>query len=277
MSVTHFSARQQQFPLNRTYVMGILNVTPDSFSDGGQYQSVECAVNHALEMEQEGADIIDIGGQSTRPGHIPVSAEQELSRVEPVLTALRGRLKIPMSIDTYEPLVASRALELGVCIINDVSGKWNPDMAHLVRSSGAGWILTDIQGDDASGIVTSVRDRLSALANQAIAFGIPPQQLCIDPGFGFAKDAQENVRLLLHLDQINPLQLPLLAGASRKRFVGWLTGEEKPENRDPGSVAVHLQAVALGAHFVRAHQVAMTVQAMRVADRLREMREHNDG
>lgn len=254
---------------DRTTVMGILNVTPDSFSDGGRYLNTARAVECALTMQEEGADIIDIGGQSTRPGSLPLPAEEELSRIEPVISALSGRLKVPLSVDTYYPEVAQRALQLGASIVNDVSGRANPAMAAVVAASGAGWILTETLGSYQADVAGDVCGRLGRLAEEALHLGVAREHICLDPGFGFEKDAAQNTALLAGLDRVASLGYPLLAAASRKRFIGALTGVEQPDLRDPGSLAVHLLCLQKGANMIRVHNVSMSVQMARVWDALR--------
>ena len=263
-----FCCRDVCLPLDRTYIMGILNVTPDSFSDGGVFLEPSKAIAHALEMERQGADIIDIGGQSTRPGHQKISPQEEILRLKPVFEALRGQLSIPLSVDTYYPEVAECALALGAAIVNDVGSVVSSEMASVVKRYRAGWIITDTAGDDGGGIIKSVQKRLAALAVEARRLGVEEECLCIDPGFGFGKDAEENIDLLLGLSQINPDGYALLAGASRKRFVGYLTGVEDPAGRDPGTAAVHNIAIQNGAHIIRTHNVAYGVQSAKVTDTL---------
>lgn len=256
----------------QTTVMGIVNVTPDSFSDGGRYLSPDHAIERALAMQEEGAGIIDVGGQSTRPGSLPLSAEEELFRIEPVVAALGGRLKVPLSVDTYYPEVAQRALQLGASIVNDVSGRADPAMAAVVARSGAGWILTETLGGYSADVAGDVAGRLGRLAQEALALGVAREQICLDPGFGFEKDTAQNTALLAGLDRVAALGYPLLAAASRKRFIGALTGVEQPDRRDPGSLAVHLLCLQKGACMIRAHDVAMSVQMARVWDALRDAR-----
>lgn len=250
----------------RTTVMGIVNVTPDSFSDGGRYFDPDQAVAHALSMQDEGADIIDIGGQSTRPGSKTLDAREELARIEPVIAALRGRLRVPLSIDTFYPEVAERALQLGADIVNDVSGRADPTMAAVVAQTGAGWILTETLGNYREDIAGDVAERLRRLASQAQDCGVKQESVCLDPGFGFEKDAAQNVALMHGLDRVSALDYPLLAGVSRKRFIGALTGVEQADERDPGTLAAHLLCLQKGACIIRAHNVPMSLQMARVWD-----------
>lgn len=265
-----WKAGQHYFNGSRTLVMGIVNVTPDSFSDGGRYLDPAAAVKHALRLQEEGADILDIGGQSTRPGSKLLTPEEELSRIEPVVEALRGRLRVPLSIDTFYPDVAERTLALGADIVNDVSGKVTPAMAAVVAKTGAGWVLTETQGNYGPDIAGEVAARLADLASSAEGMGVGRNQLCLDPGFGFEKDAEQNLELLRGLDRITALGYPLLAGVSRKRFIGALTGVEQADQRDPGSMAVHLLCLQKGACIVRAHNVSLSLQMARVWDGYRK-------
>lgn len=263
-------AKQHTIDCNVTTVMGIINVTPDSFSDGGRYLDPAAAVEHALQLQEEGADILDIGGQSTRPGSTVLTAQEELLRIQPVVEALRGRLRVPLSIDTFYPEVAECTLSLGADIINDVSGQINPAMAAVVAQTGAGWVLTETQGNYGHNIAGEVASRLANFASTAESMGVDRSQICLDPGFGFEKDAEQNLDLLRGLDRIAALGYPLLAGVSRKRFVGALTGVEQADQRDPGSMAIHLLCLQKGACIVRAHNVPLSVQMARVWDGYRK-------
>ncbi|SDG39155.1 MULTISPECIES: dihydropteroate synthase [unclassified Duganella] len=254
-----------------TRVMGILNVTPDSFSDGGNYQSLEFALSHAEQMIQDGVDIIDVGGESTRPGSPAVSLEDELQRVMPVLYALRD-LGPAISVDTYKPQVMREAIIAGVDMINDINGFRAPGAIDAVRDSDCALCIMHMQSDpqhmqlapsynDVVGeVISFLRERAEAL----MAAGIDPRRLCIDPGFGFGKTVEHNYALLKATSRlINALNLPLLAGLSRKSMVGAVTG--KPvEQRMAGSVGGALAAVAQGALIVRVHDVAETVDALKV-------------
>ncbi|WP_243371874.1 dihydropteroate synthase [Geotalea sp. SG265] len=255
----------------RPCVMGILNVTPDSFSDGNTFFNHEKAVARALEMEAQGADIIDIGGESTRPNAPPVSEEEELNRVIPVVRSLAGRLQVPISIDTYKASVAKAALAAGAEIINDISGlTFDNRMAEVVASAGAGLIVmhtrgtpremqcNTIYGDIVAEVSASLRSSLE-LAQQA---GIPAERVVIDPGIGFGKDMEGNLELIRRLGEFSALGRPILLAASRKNFIGKVTGKE-PSERIFGTAAVVAIAIYNGAALVRVHDV----QAMRdVAD-----------
>jgi dihydropteroate synthase len=255
----------------RARVMGILNVTPDSFSDGGNYQSLEFALSHAEQMIEAGVDIIDVGGESTRPGSPPVSLEDELQRVMPVLYALRD-LGPAISVDTYKPQVMREAIIAGVDMINDINGFRAPGALDAVRDSDCALCIMHMQNDPqhmqlapaytdvVAEVIAFLRERAEAL----LAAGIDPRRLCIDPGFGFGKTVEHNYALLKATARlINELKLPLLAGLSRKSMVGAVTG--KPvEQRMAGSVGGALAAVAQGALIVRVHDVAETVDALTV-------------
>ncbi len=255
----------------RARVMGILNVTPDSFSDGGQHHALEFALEHAEQMIEDGVDIIDIGGESTRPGAPPVSLEDELQRVMPVLYALRD-LGPAISVDTYKPQVMREAIIAGVDMINDINGFRAPGAIEAVQDSDCALCMMHMQSDPqhmqlapsytdvVDEVIAFLRDRAEAL----LAAGIDPRRLCIDPGFGFGKTVEHNYALLKATSRlISELNLPLLAGLSRKSMVGAVTG--KPvEQRMAGSVGGALAAVAQGALIVRVHDVAETVDALKV-------------
>ena len=255
----------------RPRVMGILNVTPDSFSDGGNYQALEFALGHAEAMIEEGVDIIDIGGESTRPGSPPVSLEDELQRVMPVVYALRD-LGPAISVDTYKPQVMRKAIIAGVDMINDINGFREPGAIDAVRDSDCALCIMHMQsdpqhmqlapsyGDVVAEVIAFLRERIDAL----LGAGIDPRRLCIDPGFGFGKTVEHNYALLKATSRlIDETGMPLLAGLSRKSMIGAVTG--KPvERRAAGSVGGALAAVAQGAIIVRVHDVADTVDALRV-------------
>lgn len=255
----------------RARVMGILNVTPDSFSDGGHYQSLEFALSHAEEMIEAGVDIIDVGGESTRPGSPPVSLEDELQRVMPVLYAVRD-LGPAISVDTYKPQVMREAIIAGVDMINDINGFRAPGAIDAVRDSDCALCIMHMQSDPQhmqlapsyTDVVAEVSAFLRERVEALLAAGIDPRRLCIDPGFGFGKTVEHNYALLKATSRlIDALNLPLLAGLSRKSMVGAVTG--KPvERRMAGSIGGALAAVAQGALIVRVHDVAETVDALKV-------------
>ncbi len=273
----------------RTAVMGILNVTPDSFSDGGRYTTVEAALEHACRMEREGADLLDIGAQSTRPGHVPVSAEEEIRRLQPVLRALRPRTSLPLSIDTYYPEVARMAMEEGADILNDVSGGIDNGMAEMAAATGAGLIMmhagggADDTGDGGDPVeqVAAFFRRALCCARQA---GLPEARVCLDPGIGFGKGRTGDGELVARLPRLIR-EFPhcaVLVGASRKRVTAAFStaeGENPPpfDQRLGGTVAIHSIAQWHGAHILRVHDVAPAVQAARLVDALRSMREERIG
>ncbi|NGZ83819.1 dihydropteroate synthase [Duganella aceris] len=255
----------------RARVMGILNVTPDSFSDGGNYQSLEFALSHAEQMIQDGVDIIDVGGESSRPGAPPLPLEHELQRVMPVLYALRD-LGPAISVDTYKPELMREAIIAGVDMINDINGFRAPGAIEAVRDSDCGLCIMHMQsdpqhmqlapayGDVVAEVIAFLRERIATL----IDAGIDPRRLCIDPGFGFGKTVEHNYALLKATSRlIAELDMPLLAGLSRKSMIGAVV--DKPvERRMAGSVGGALAAVAQGAVIVRVHDVAETVDALKV-------------
>lgn len=265
----------------RTLVMGILNVTPDSFSDGGKFLDASAAVARALEIERAGADMIDIGGESTRPGSKPISAEEELRRVIPVLEALRGRLKIPISIDTSKPEVAEAAAAAGAEILNDVSALHaGPAMAEIARRHKLPLILMHMRGEprtmqqkpfarDALRDVTSGLRKALGIARRA---GVPKSQIVLDPGLGFGKSTAQNFELLARLPELARLGCPLLVGASRKGFVGRVLGGAAAGDRVWGTSAAVSAAILAGAHIVRVHDVAEMVQVTRIADAILDPR-----
>ena len=239
------------------HLMAILNVTPDSFSDGGLYFAPEAAIARALELEQQGADILDIGAQSTRPGCEAIPPEEELRRLRPVLLGLRGKLGIPISVDTFYPEVAREALQLGVSIVNDVSGTVSEEMAGVVIANDAGWVLMHNRGGAGfegqyGDVVTEVREALGEMAARAMALGVKKERLTLDPGFGFGKSYEDNLRLLANLEQVKPPGFPLLAGVSRKRVTG---------GTQAGTLAAQAVAQCGGADILRTHDVVSARQS----------------
>lgn len=279
----------------RTLVMGVLNVTPDSFSDGGRFLSRDHAVGHALQMLDEGADIIDIGGESTRPGaalgESGVSAKEELSRVLPVVAdILRERPGTILSVDTYKSEVARAALEAGAEIVNDVSAlRWNQRMPATLAELGCGVILMHSRGrpEDWRGqapsvdIVAEVRDDLKKWSASAMAAGISRERIVLDPGFGFGKKLDENYPLLAGFGELHELGFPLLSGPSRKSFIGRTLareGKDAPAHqRLYGTLATVVASVLQGAHIVRVHDVRPAVEAVRVADHILLRERENQG
>jgi dihydropteroate synthase len=258
----------------RTLVMGVLNVTPDSFSDGGRFFDVERAVARALEMEAEGADILDVGGESSRPGSAPVPPEEELRRVVPVVEALAGRVAIPISVDTTRAATARAAVAAGAEILNDISAlRFDADLATVAAETGAGLVLMHMRGTPATmqrlapaeEIFDEIeRDLLVALGT-AEARGVAATRVVLDPGIGFGKTVEQNVALIARGDRLARLDRPVLVGTSRKSFLGKLTGRETGD-RLAATVASVAAAVLRGAHVVRVHDVREAVDAVRVAD-----------
>jgi dihydropteroate synthase len=260
----------------RTLVMGILNVTPDSFAGG--VTSPDLAADLALRMEADGADIIDIGGESTRPGAEPVAEADELARVLPVIARLKGRLAAPISIDTYKAAVAGEALAAGASIVNDISGLgYDPILGDVVARAGAGLVLMHTRGRpremyrhaEYGDIVAEVSAELQQALERADAAGVPRAQVIVDPGIGFAKRADQSRAVLTKLAALGPLGRPLLVGPSRKSFLLDGRAPVPPSARDWGTAAAVTVAVMGGAHIVRVHNVAAMVQVVRVADALR--------
>lgn len=259
---------------SKTYVMGILNVTPDSFSDGGDYFNVDDAVDRALEIQEEGADILDIGAQSTRPGSAVITAEEEINRLAPVLKGLKDTVRIPISVDTYYPEVAKFAVENGAKIINDVSGKFSENMAKIVAEDDVYWIMMHNDGADnviyyENGIIKELSDFFSDFCEKSLQYGIKKERLIFDPGIGFGKDNSNNLLLIQQLKQYKIMDCPILIAASRKRFIGDFTGEQNPKNRLGGTIAANTIAINCGADLLRVHDVFECVQAAKLTDAFR--------
>lgn len=255
----------------RTLVMGILNVTPDSFSDGGSYQSLEFAVERAEQMVADGVDMIDVGGESTRPGSPSVPVDEELRRVMPALYALKG-LEKPLSVDTCKPEVMREAIIAGADMINDINAFRAPGAIEAVADSDCGLCVMHMQGTPQhmqekpvyTDVVREVIDFLRERVDAMVAAGIDRERICVDPGFGFGKTVEHNYALLRHLGRIrDEIGLPVLAGLSRKSMIGAVTGRSV-EKRLAGSLCAALAAVAHGARIVRVHDVAETVDALKV-------------
>ena len=257
----------------RTLVMGALNVTPDSFSDGGHYLEAGAAVRRGLEMLAEGADLVDVGGESTRPGAAPVDAAEELRRVLPVVRALAAAGAV-ISIDTAKAEVAAAALEAGAAVVNDVTALGDPEMAGVVARAGAGVVLMHMRGtprtmqDDPryGDVVAEVSAFLAGRAAAAVAAGIDPGAVCLDPGIGFGKRLEHNLALLAGVPRLAALGYPVLVGASRKRFLVDILGPIPPAERDAATAAAHVLAIAGGASIIRTHNVVVGLQTARVAD-----------
>ncbi len=258
----------------RTIVVGVLNVTPDSFSDGSKYFNREQAIERALEMESEGADIIEIGGESTRPGAARVAADVELSRVMPVLESLSGRLSVPVSVDTYKSEVARAALDAGASIINDVSAlRFDPALADVVAAKNAALALMHMRGEPQTmqklppspDIFLEIKTDLEQAIAMAESHGVRRDKIIIDPGIGFGKTLEQNLAIINHLDRFRSFDLPLMIGTSRKSFIGRLTGRAETE-RVMGTAASVAIAILRGAHIIRVHDVREMVDVARVAD-----------
>ena len=259
----------------RTLVMGVLNVTPDSFSDGGRYLDPDLAAERAIAMEREGADLIDIGGESTRPGSEGISVEEEIRRVLPVLERLRGRLKIPISIDTQKAAVAEAAVRAGAELINDVSAlRSDPSIADVARRRRLPLVLMHMRGRPrtmqktsfARNVIADVLKGLREAATRARKAGVSKTQLVLDPGIGFGKSYEQNCELLARLPELARLGCPLLVGASRKSFIGKLLGDVPEDRRIWGTAAAVTASILGGAHIVRVHDVAEMLQVARIAD-----------
>jgi dihydropteroate synthase len=265
----------------RTLLMGVLNVTPDSFSDGGKFVDPRDAIEHALEMERAGADVIDIGGESTRPGSTGTPAETELARILPVLEGLRGVLKIPICVDTRKSQVAEAAIDGGAEIINDVSGlRSDPGIAEVARRRDVALILMHMRGEPATmqkgpfvrDVMKDVTQGLRASISRARRAGVRKSQIIVDPGIGFGKSFEQNYELLRRLADLAKLGYPLLVGTSRKGFLGATLARDgkpaPPEERLWATAATVTASILGGAHIVRVHDVAEMAQVARIADRL---------
>jgi len=258
----------------RTVVIGVLNVTPDSFSDGGRNLEPDRAINRALQMEEEGADIIEVGGESTRPGATRLSVEEELSRVLPVLKGLEGLLRVPVAIDTYKSEVAAAAAALGASIINDISAlRFDPAIADVAASEQTALVLMHMRGEPATmqkiepsaDIFAEISSDLGAAIRLAESRGVKRDRIIIDPGIGFGKTLEQNLAVLNHLERFGSFNLPLMIGTSRKSFIGRITGRSEAD-RAFGSAASIVIAILRGAHLVRVHDVKQMVEAARIAD-----------
>jgi len=285
----------------RTLIAGVLNVTPDSFSDGGLYLDPAAAIRRGVEMARQGADWIDVGGESTRPGSRPISAEEECARVLPVIKGLRRKLPaVPISIDTTKGLVAERAIEAGAAVLNDISGlRFDARIAEVARATGAPLVLMHIRGRPydmqqrpfAKSIWRSLEQGLARSIERALALRVPRRQLILDPGLGFGKTRAQNFKILAHLDRLQKFKLPILVGSSRKSFVRAIgSGEGLVPHRSAkgrlvrahgagkqpfsplpyGDVAAVAIAILNGAHIVRVHDVEQIIPAVRIADAVAE-------
>ena len=277
--VIPLSAGRQLRLGERTLVMGILNVTPDSFADGGAHLDVNAAVAAGVRMAAEGADVIDVGGESTRPGAQPVGAEEEMRRVLPVIEALSSATDALISIDTYKADVARQALARGATIINDISGlQYDSDLGMVAAETGAGLVLMHTRGRSQSmyeratyrDVVAEVKSELREAMRRAFDSGVQQDAIILDPGLGFAKRAEHSLELLAKLPEIAELDRPILVGPSRKSFLQSALGERVPAEREWGTAAAVTAGVLAGAHIIRVHGVAQMADVVRVADRLRE-------
>jgi dihydropteroate synthase len=258
--------------LDRVRVMGIVNVTPDSFSDGGEHASLEAAVAHGLKLAGEGADILDVGGESTRPGAAEISVEEELRRVLPVIERLVRETTLPISIDTSKPEVMRAAVEAGAGMVNDVYALRREGALDAAAALGVPVVLMHMQGEPRSmqaapqydDVVADVHRFLAERIFAAEMAGIAKKKIVVDPGFGFGKTLEHNLALLAQLERFTELGVPLLAGLSRKKTIGELTGRDDPHERVHGSVAAHLLAAQRGAKILRVHDVAATMDALKV-------------
>jgi dihydropteroate synthase len=274
-----WTPKDRQYHLgDRTVIIGVLNVTPDSFSDGGRFDDPDRAFAHAIQLEEAGADIIDIGAESTRPGSARVSEAEELRRLVPVLKRLRGKLGVAISVDTYKAAVAEKALSLGVEIINDPSGlTFDPDLARVATQGDAGLILNHMRGTpDTWAKLPALKDPaqtiardLDASVNRARRAGVGKHRIAVDPGLGFGKRKEQNSEILAKLGVIAQLDYPLLVGPSRKQFIAQGTAEET----EFATAAAVTAAILNGAHMIRVHDVKSMAAAVRVADEIARRRE----
>lgn len=257
----------------RTLIVGVLNVTPDSFSDGGKYTDPDRAFARAVELEEEGADLIDVGAESTRPGSARISEAEELRRLVPTLKRLRNKLTVPLSVDTYKAAVAEKALELGADVINDPSAlTFDPDLARTAAQANAGLILNHMRGSPQTwsklpplqNLMRTIAGELDASVHRAANAGIDRRQIVIDPGIGFGKRKEQNAEILAKLGELARLELPILIGASRKHFLV----KDSPRGTEFASAAAAVAAVLHGAHLVRVHDVKAMRAAVEVADEI---------
>ncbi|MGD0249821.1 MAG: dihydropteroate synthase [Thermoplasmata archaeon] len=267
---------------DRPRVMGVVNVTPDSFSDGGQFLDPPRAIAEAERQVREGADLVDIGGESTRPNATALSPEEEWSRIAPVLSALHGRLAVPLSVDTRHPEVAAKAIDAGADFINDVEGLRSEEMRRVAVRTGAGVVVLHMRGTPATmqqdvhyaDLRGEVYAALAAGTDAALRDGIPPEKLLVDPGLGFGKSAEQSLELLVHLGELRSLGYPVVVGASRKSFLGWALGPPNgPSDRLEVGLAAAVLAAERGAALVRTHDVGPTVRALQLVRVVRELAE----
>lgn len=259
---------------DRTFIMGIVNVSPDSFYDGGRHFSTECAVEHGLRLAQEGADLLDVGGESSRPGAEPVPLEEEKARVLPVIEELAARCDVPVSVDTYKADVAKAALEAGAVMVNDISGlRFDSRMAGVVAGAGAAVIVMHMQGEPGTmqdspeygNVMGEIVEEIGVMVEKAIEGGVGRDRILVDPGIGFGKKLEHNLHLLRHLSELRVFGRPIVVGPSRKAFIGAVS-DLPPEERLEGTIAAVCHCVAAGAEVVRVHDVKAVRRAVQVAD-----------
>jgi dihydropteroate synthase len=262
----------------KTYIMGILNITPDSFSDGGLFFDKSVAIQRALQMVEDGADIIDIGGESTRPGSEIVPVEEELRRTAPVIAAIAKEITIPISIDTYKAEVAQRALDAGASIVNDISGlRFDPEMTKVVSEYKVPVVVMHIRGKPKDmqinpvyeALIPEIMDYLRGSIRFALDAGIQDDMIVIDPGIGFGKTFEQNLTIIHNLQEFTSLEKPVLIGVSRKAFIGKILGDESPGQRVEGTAAAVAISILKGANIVRVHDVKEMVKVAKVADAIK--------
>ena len=259
---------------NHCYIMGILNVTPDSFSDGGKFDSLDAALFHAEEMVNQGADILDVGGESTRPGHIQITEDEEIARVTPVIEQLKKRFDVPVSIDTYKSRVAEAALQSGADLVNDIWGlKYDENMAEVIaRHQAACCLMQNREQIDYTDYVEDVLDDLRESVQIAKAAGIPDDRIMLDPGVGFGKTYEMNLEIIRVVGRLKELGYPVLLGTSRKSVIG-LTLDLPADQREEGTLVTTVLGVEQGCSFVRVHDVKENARAIRMADAI--FRDHD--
>ena len=261
---------------NKTYIMGILNVTPDSFSDGGRFNSLDNACRHAEKMIREGVDILDVGGESTRPGHVQISDEEEIERVVPVIEVLKDKFDIPISVDTYKSKVAEAAILAGADLINDIWGlKYDSKMAEVIsKHHVACCLMHNRENTEYQNFLNDVLDDLRETIRIAKQAGIAEDKIILDPGIGFAKTYEMNLEMLKHLEVVQELGYPVLLGTSRKSVIG-LTLDLPPQEREEGTLATTVLGIMKGCSFVRVHDVEKNYRAIKMMEAI--LREHEYG
>ncbi len=263
----------------KTYIMGILNVTPDSFSDGGLYFNRDAAVHRGIRMVDEGADIIDVGGESTRPGSEPVGEEEEIRRTVPVIESLVRKINVPISIDTYKSVVARRALDAGASIVNDISGlRFDPEMPKVVSEYNVPVVIMHIKGTPRDmqknpvyeALIPEIMDYLRISIRFAMKFGVREDMIIIDPGIGFGKTFEHNLEIIKNLTEFTLLGRPVAVGVSRKAFIGKILGDAPPSERLEGTAAAVAISIYNGANIVRVHDVKEMKKVVRVVDAIKK-------